>query len=58
MKKLFVLNLDNESVQVLNISALSDTCTLLFPQDGDSPLHIRMANTVVRRAFTVMSHDT
>ena len=26
-------------MQVLNISALSDTCTLLFPQDGDSPLH-------------------
>ena len=26
-------------MQVLNISALSDTCTLLFPQVGDSPLH-------------------
>ena len=26
-------------MQVLNISALSDTCTILFPQDGDSPLH-------------------
>ena len=40
MKKLYVLNLDNESVQVLNISALSDTCTLLFPQEGNSPLHV------------------
>ena len=37
--KLYVLNLDCESVHVLNISALSDTCTLLFPQDGESPLH-------------------
>ena len=36
---MYVLNLDSESVQVLNISALSDTCTLLFPQHGDSPLH-------------------
>ena len=34
-----VLNLDCESVHVLNISALSDTCTLLFPQYGRSPLH-------------------
>ena len=38
-KKLYVLNLDCESVHVLNISALSDTCTLLFPQYGRSPLH-------------------
>ena len=37
--KLYVLNLDCESVHVLNISALSDTCTLLYPQDGDSLLH-------------------
>ena len=37
--KLYVLNLDCESVHVLNISALSDTCTLLFPQNGSSPLH-------------------
>ena len=37
--KLYVLNLDCESVHVLNISALSDTCTLLFPQSGNSPLH-------------------
>ena len=37
--KLYVLNLDCESVHVLNISALSDTCTLLFPQYGNSPLH-------------------
>ena len=36
--KLYVLNLDCESVHVLNISALSDTCTLLFPQSGTSPL--------------------
>ena len=26
-------------MHVLNISALSDTCTLLFPQYGNSPLH-------------------
>ena len=38
--KLYFLNLDCESVHVLNISALSDTCTLLFPQSGDSPLHL------------------
>ena len=38
--KLYVLNLDCESVHVLNISALSDTCTLLFPQNGDSPLQL------------------
>ena len=38
--KLYVLNLDCESVHVLNISALSDTCTLLFPQSGNSPLHL------------------
>ena len=38
--KLYVLNLDCESVHVLNISALSDTCTLLFPQYGRSPLHL------------------
>ena len=31
----FVLNIDCESVHVLNISALSDT----FPQYGNSPLH-------------------
>ena len=38
--KLYFLNLDCESVHVLNISALSDTCTLLFPQlTGSSPLH-------------------
>ena len=37
--KLYVLNLDCESVHVLNISALSDICTLLFPQSGRSPLH-------------------
>ena len=37
--KLYVLNLDCESVHVLNISTLSDTCTLLFPQGGDSLLH-------------------
>ena len=37
--KLYFLNLDCESVHVLNISALSDTCTLLFPQSGNSPLH-------------------
>ena len=37
--KLYVLNLDCESVHVLNISALSDTCTILFPQSGSSPLH-------------------
>ena len=36
---MYVLNLDCESVHVLNISALSDTCTLLFPQYGNSPLH-------------------
>ena len=37
--KMYVLNLDCE-VHVLNISSLSDTCTLLFPQwSGDSPLH-------------------
>ena len=39
-----VLNLDCESVHVLNISALSDTCTILFPQDGDSPLHYAAYN--------------
>ena len=37
--KMYVLNLDCE-VHVLNISSLSDTCTLLFPQLGDSPLHL------------------
>ena len=37
--KFYVLNLDCESVHVLNISALSDTCTLLCPQLGNSPLH-------------------
>ena len=46
--KLYVLNLDCESVHVLNISALSDTCTLLFPQSGDrygrSPLHYAATN--------------
>ena len=26
-------------MHVLNISALSDTCTLLFPQIGRTPLH-------------------
>ena len=29
-----------ESVHALNISALSDTCTLLFPQEGNSPLQL------------------
>ena len=42
--KLYVLNLDCESVHVLNISALSDTCTLLFPQSGNSPLHLAALN--------------
>ena len=42
--KLYVLNLDCESVHVLNISALSDTCTLLFPQSGNSPLHLLLYN--------------
>ena len=42
--KLYVLNLDCESVHVLNISALSDTCTLLFPQEGNSPLHFAASN--------------
>ena len=27
-------------MHVLNISALSDTCTLLFPQNGRTPLHL------------------
>ena len=31
-------------MHVLNISALSDTCTLLFPQNGDSPLHYAAYN--------------
>ena len=42
--KLYFLNLDCESVHVLNISALSDTCTLLFPQNGSSPLHWAAGN--------------
>ena len=31
-------------MHVLNISDLSDTCTLLFPQDGRTPLHLAAIN--------------